>query len=765
MSRSLRFVALAALTACGAPPSDSNPSSAEQALQQCPPATTVNGVDVYTGDGTIDWATAHGAGIDFAFIKATQGDYTTDSKFATNWSDTRANGVIRGPYHFFDPTVDGVAQANYFLSVVGTLQPGDLPPMLDVECPDGDTNCLGFANSTWPSAATIHQRILDFLTTVEAATGRKPGIYTFNSYFSSNGITDTDLAGYPLWIATLTPSPACFNVPASWSSAEFNQFSWNATVAGFPGQVDEDQFQGTVAELQAFAAGEPFRLHRGLVADLNGDGRADVCGRGPNGIECDLAGDGGPSAHWSGPALSDDAGWSGPQYASTIQFGDIDGDHRSDLCARSASGMQCWLSTGNGFGSPVTGPAWSDSANWNQAGYDSTIQLADVDGDGKADLCGRAPTGLVCYLSSGSGFPTQVTGPSISDSADWNSPQYYSTIRMVDVDGDGKADVCGRAKAGIVCWRSLGTSFDTNILSGPAWSDANGWDAPTYYETIQYADINGDGKMDVCGRGPNGVECWLSNGTGFPTQVVGPTWSDASGWDQLAYGSTVQFADIDGDGKADVCGRSATGVTCYLSNGTSFPTMVTGPALTDATGWNGLPYFWTIELADVTGDGRADLCARGASGYRCYPSLGTSFATSYMAGDYSDASGWNAPAYFATVTLVGGLPASTTTTTTSTGTGSSTTGSSSSSSSSTDSTTSTTTGTTGTTTASTTGTSAGATTTGAATGTTGSGTAGASSGSTGSGATKGGCGSAGGGLDVLALAAIALAVSGRRRGR
>lgn len=39
----------------------------------------------------------------------------------------------------------------------------------------------------------------------------------------------------------------------------------------------------------------------------------------------------------------------------------------------------------------------------------------------------------------------------------------------------------------------------------PAWSDFSGWDQPRYYATIQLADIDGDGRAELLGRGPGGI--------------------------------------------------------------------------------------------------------------------------------------------------------------------------------------------------------------------------------------------------------------------
>ena len=47
-----------------------------EAISQCP-TTSVEGVDVFDGQGSIDWPTVYAAGVRFAFIKATQGTYDT----------------------------------------------------------------------------------------------------------------------------------------------------------------------------------------------------------------------------------------------------------------------------------------------------------------------------------------------------------------------------------------------------------------------------------------------------------------------------------------------------------------------------------------------------------------------------------------------------------------------------------------------------------------------------------------------------------------
>jgi len=265
----------AGVAGCSAAPGqDEATGTTSEALQQCA-KSVVEGIDIYDGTGTIDWKSVKSAGVDFAMIKATQGTYNTQTTFAANWSGSKAAGLYRSAYHFFDPTEDGAAQAQHFLSVLGTPQPDDMPAMLDIECPDGDANCLYQGASGQASASDIFTRMWAWIDAVEKATGKKPIIYTFGSYFSSNGIDTTGLPPYPLFIADPTGGATnCFNVPAPWNSAVIWQYSWTGTVSGISGQVDRDRFIGTLAQLGNFANPPTTVNDAGAKDASRGDGAA-----------------------------------------------------------------------------------------------------------------------------------------------------------------------------------------------------------------------------------------------------------------------------------------------------------------------------------------------------------------------------------------------------------------------------------------------------------------------------------------------------------
>src|SRR5262249_24092303 len=98
----------------------------------------------------------------------------------------------------------------------------------------------------------------------------------------------------------------------------------------------------------------------------------------------------------------------------------------------------------------------------------------------------------------------------------WDQPQYYETIQCADIDGDGQAELLARDASGIEVWKFVpGQNYPDGTwiprARGPAWGDTEGWNLPQYYETIQCADIdrNAEGTLyELLGQGPSGMEMW-----------------------------------------------------------------------------------------------------------------------------------------------------------------------------------------------------------------------------------------------------------------
>ena len=219
------------------------------------------------------------------------------------------------------------------------------------------------------------------------------------------------------------------------------------------------------------------------------------------------------------------------------------------------------------------GADFSDAAGFAAApGLYRSLGFADVDGDGYADACIRTTGGIVCALNTklGTFAPASAwftTG--FTDATGWSVESSGATIHLADVNGDGKADVCGRSSVGIQCALSTGTAFTRLHLWSfrSDFSDAGGWAARrSAWGSIVFADVNGDGLADVCGRSPSGVVCAISTGATFDgARLVAPVFSDLAGWQPDLYGPSLAVGDIDRDGRADFCARGPSGAVCTLS--------------------------------------------------------------------------------------------------------------------------------------------------------------------------------------------------------
>jgi hypothetical protein len=366
--------------------------------------------------------------------------------------------------------------------------------------------------------------------------------------------------------------------------------------------------------------------------------------------------------------FSDANGWTLPSAYTTIRYQNVGYDLKSDVCGRKSDGVYCALDVRGAF---VDATRWSnvftDLNGWTFPQYYTTIQFPDLDGDRQADICGRGPNqqsspapGVFCAFSNGSsGFVnTTLWNSDFSDVNGWGNAQYYRTIRFPDLNGNGRADICGRGGAGVLCGLNNGSSFAAPTNWSGHFSDAAGWTQEKYYSTIAFPDLDGDGDADVCGRGPSGgnvrIWCGLSNGsTGFSTPTSWNSTFGTTSWDDVQYYSTIQFADVNGDGKDDMCGRgpgggtgSTIGIWCALSTGTTFSAATLWTTTIGSSAWNTEKYYGTIRL------GKGYVCGRGGAGIHCAFSNDSSFK--YMILDSaseSDALGWTDPKYYKTISV------------------------------------------------------------------------------------------------------------------
>ncbi len=289
----------------------------------CAAGSTITGVDISKWQGNVNWNAVAADGVKFAFVRVSDGLNTFDQKFDKNWAEARAAGLTVGVYQFFRPSQDPIAQANLLLDHMGELQPGDLPPVIDVEDHGG------------LSSTTVANKVAQWVQHVEAATGVKPIIYT-GRFFWQDYVKTSAYADYPLWIAHYTNG--CPNLPSQWSDWTFHQYTDSGTWSGVSGPTDSNRFNGDMnALLELTIGGSDPVCGDGVCGNTEDDSScAADCAEPPSG--CDaitsegaVIDDGDPCYVFNGPAQwwrsvsgqGGDAKWTGTTKTTKTNWAEV----------------------------------------------------------------------------------------------------------------------------------------------------------------------------------------------------------------------------------------------------------------------------------------------------------------------------------------------------------------------------------------------------------------------------------------------------------
>lgn len=181
----------------------------------------IPGIDVSHWDGEIDWTAVKDAGVQFAYIKATEGTKFVDPDFTRNWEEASQAGLLVGAYHYL--TTDPFdLQAVNFSQV---LPNSGLPPALDFELDSlSPSNIAAFWAIATPTAERVNYLPASMLPQFTNPTGL-------------------------LWIAEWDVIAPKYSPWPNWT---FWQHSASGNVRGVGEDVDLDWFNGSLDELKQF---------------------------------------------------------------------------------------------------------------------------------------------------------------------------------------------------------------------------------------------------------------------------------------------------------------------------------------------------------------------------------------------------------------------------------------------------------------------------------------------------------------------------------
>jgi membrane-associated PAP2 superfamily phosphatase len=252
---------------------------------------------------------------------------------------------------------------------------------------------------------------------------------------------------------------------------------------------------------------------------------------------------------------------------------------------------------------------------WGNNGSAYASLGANANASGLADpgtvrlLWTRASGEVVAWNLRANG--TKKSSAYVNTSASLVDPTYWTMKGFADIDRDGVADILWTGAGGEVVYWLL--NADGTLKSAGRVYPGNAT-ASGYWTVAGFADIDGDGTADILWTGAGGeVVYWLLNpdGTRKSAGRVAPGNATASG-----YWTVAGFGDINRDGTPDILWTGAGGEVVYWllnADGTRKSAGRVAPGNATASG------YWTVAgFGDINRDGTADILWTGAGGEVVY---------------------------------------------------------------------------------------------------------------------------------------------------
>ncbi|MHA7222164.1 FG-GAP-like repeat-containing protein [Arthrobacter sp. RHLT1-20] len=335
------------------------------------------------------------------------------------------------------------------------------------------------------------------------------------------------------------------------------------------------------------------------VRDFDGDGKADILARRPDGVLVFYPGTG---TGWPGVSREIDFGWQ--IFDRLIAIQDFNGDGTNDLAARRPDGT-LWLYSNSGKAKLVN--AQKIGTGWDI--YDHILGPGDANGDRMADIVASQADGSV-YFYAGTAMRDQgYTGARKIGDFGWDAFNYLSATK--DLNGDAVADLLARMPDGSL-WFYPGAGNGT--YGAPTKIGKFGWEV--FDSLVSVGDFNGDGKNDIVARKPDGT-LWLYAGSGrvdgTSSGFSGAQRIGAFGWESFI--SLTGTGDFTGDGKNDLLARNVDG-SLWLYAGTgrvdySSTGYLSGRKIGNF-GWE--VFDQLLGVGDFNSDGKNDVVARMQDG-------------------------------------------------------------------------------------------------------------------------------------------------------
>ncbi|MEU5219538.1 VCBS repeat-containing protein [Streptomyces sp. NPDC020807] len=252
------------------------------------------------------------------------------------------------------------------------------------------------------------------------------------------------------------------------------------------------------------------------------------------------------------------------------------------------------------------------------AGATAIAGRPDLTGDGRVEMVAKGGDRFYAYRNTAGhtwGWPWGAS-TTFDAGQGWGGVD-GRRVYFADMDGDGYKDRLQKYGDGFRGWYNTEAGWTSTPYVGTFSTGTSGWSGVNAAD-VWFADINGDDRADLIQK----VGSYLQY---YPNRGSGDSWGAAISLGVLNVDdpNRIHFADLDADGDAELIEH--TGTSFFVSpnthgTGGGFP-WPGGYDHYTGSGWENVDPN-DVWFADITGDGQADLVQKNGDALQYYPNTG-----------------------------------------------------------------------------------------------------------------------------------------------
>ncbi|MFT4230941.1 MAG: VCBS repeat-containing protein [Microbacterium sp.] len=326
-----------------------------------------------------------------------------------------------------------------------------------------------------------------------------------------------------------------------------------------------------------------------LVGDFDGDGRAEALMSSAWGVG--IAAFAGPMATTTtaqnGTRLG---GWivdtSNDRF---LHAADADGDGRAEIVVTSPWGIGLLGLRGGTLTSLTLSPNGTRLGEWLLNTGDNWIPaVGDLDGDGRAELVVTSPWGLGILRFDGAAFVSIAMAPNGTVFGSWTLDTAADRVEAVaDLDGDGRAELVLSGPQGVVVLGLSGSSLASKAFVSDG-SAAGQWTVDAARNAfVATGDVDSDGRHELVVTSDWGIGVLALRDGALTSLLAQPNGSRLGGWNLNTRDNRFGPAmDVDGDGRDELVVTSPWGIGILRLAGTTGDALMLAPNGTRLGDWN-----------------------------------------------------------------------------------------------------------------------------------------------------------------------------------